>query len=290
VKLRSIAAVLVLAILAAACANSSATPPGDGGTGGGLPYPTGASDLVLRIDTSGGFVGQMVTQGQIPGFSLFGDGRVIMTGAQIEIYPQPALPPVLVTTVDADGIQTILQAAIDAGLDVDADYTDLGSTMIADAATTTFTLSVNGETHVVRVYALSELGSKPESMSKAEFDARTAFMAFWTKLGDLRGFVGAGSVSDDAPYVTDEMRLYVNDYQPDPSLQEPAIDWPVSGPLASFGEPSENFDARCGTVSGEELAALMPLAEQANQLTPWRSDGAKFGLVFRPLLPDESGC
>jgi len=34
----------------------------------------------------------------------------------------------------------------------------------------------------------------------------------------------------------------------------------------------------------------MPLAEKANELTPWRSDGAEFQLFFRPLLPDESGC
>ena len=34
----------------------------------------------------------------------------------------------------------------------------------------------------------------------------------------------------------------------------------------------------------------MPLVEQANQLTPWTSDGSQYGLLFRPLLPDESGC
>jgi hypothetical protein len=35
---------------------------------------------------------------------------------------------------------------------------------------------------------------------------------------------------------------------------------------------------------------VLPLAQSANQLTPWRSDGAKFAILFRPLLPDESGC
>lgn len=287
-KLRSMAALLVLAILGAACANSSATP-GGGGSGGGTSL-AGPDDLVLRIDTSGGFVAPAYTQGQIPGFSLFGDGRVIAAGAQIEIYPQPALPPVIVTTVDADGVATIVQAALDAGLGTDADYTDLGSTMIADAATTTFTLTANGETHVVRVYALSELGSKPEQMSETEFDARTKLQDLWTSLFDLRRLVGQDSVSDDEPYVTDEMRLYVTDYQADPTLKEPTLDWPLAEPLADFGEPSETFDARCGTVSGADLAALMPLAEQANQLTPWKDDGQRYALVFRPLLPNESGC
>jgi hypothetical protein len=287
-KLRSMAALLVLAILGAGCANSSAAP-GGGGSGGGTS-PAGPDDLLLRIDTSGGFVAPAYTQGQIPGFSLFGDGRVITSGAQIEIYPQPAMPPVIVTTVDADGVATIVRAALDAGLGTDADYTDLGSTMIADAATTTFTLTANGETHVVRVYALSELGSKPEQMSEEEFDARSALQDFSTSLFDLRHLVGEASVTDDEPYATDEMRLYVTDYQGDPTLKEPTLDWPLAEPLASFGEPSVTSDARCGTVSGGDLAALMPLADQANQLTPWRSGGERFGLVFRPLLPDESGC
>jgi hypothetical protein len=195
-----------------------------------------------------------------------------------------------VATIDPDGVQPIIQAALDAGLDVDADYTDLGSTMIADAATTTFSLTANGETHVVRVYALSELASQPEQMSDEEFQARQDLMDFWTSLGNLPALVGKDAVSEDKPFVSDEMRVWVSDYQSDPTLKEPAIDWPLSQPLSSFGESSDSFDARCGTVSGDDLAALMPLAEQANQLTPWRSDGAKYGLVFRPLLPDESGC
>jgi hypothetical protein len=31
-------------------------------------------------------------------------------------------------------------------------------------------------------------------------------------------------------------------------------------------------------------------AQQANELTPWRNDNHLYGLIFRPLLPDESGC
>jgi hypothetical protein len=47
---------------------------------------------------------------------------------------------------------------------------------------------------------------------------------------------------------------------------------------------------RCGTVTGEDAASLLGLAEQANQLTPWTSDGTSYALLFRPLLPDESDC
>ena len=47
---------------------------------------------------------------------------------------------------------------------------------------------------------------------------------------------------------------------------------------------------RCGAVAADAATTLLPLAEQANQLTPWTSDGERYALWFRPLLPDESGC
>ena len=45
------------------------------------------------------------------------------------------------------------------------------------------------------------------------------------------------------------------------------------------------------SISGAEWTdRLGPAAQQANQLTPWISGGRRFHVVFRPLLPDESGC
>ena len=199
-KLRPIATAVILSIAAAACANSSEIPPGDRP---GISYSHAADSLVLRIDTSGGFVPPSYAVGQIPGFSVFGDGRVITTGAQIEIYPQPALPPVLLATVDAGGMQDILRAALDAGLGSDADYTGLGSTLVADAPTTTFTLAVNGATHTVRVYALGELGTRPDTMTPDEYAARRALLRFSMQMGDLRGFLPPGSLSDDTAYTPD---------------------------------------------------------------------------------------
>ena len=65
----------------------------------------------------------------------------------------------------------------------------------------------------------------------------------------------------------------------------------IAAALAALGEPWPFApDARCAVVSGEELARLLPDAERANTLTPWRSGGEAFALPFRPLLPDERGC
>ena len=33
-----------------------------------------------------------------------------------------------------------------------------------------------------------------------------------------------------------------------------------------------------------------PAAQDTNTLTPWTSDGRRYGIAFRPLLPDQHDC
>ena len=262
-----------------------------GGDGGGISYPTAADQIVLRIEQGGGFVTMQYNLTNTPLFSLFGDGLVVMPGAQIEIYPGPALPALAQERLSTDAIQQLLQAALDAGLNTDRSYTDLGSVGIADAATTTFTLSVNGQTHKTEVYALGELGAKPDGMSQDEYQARQDLSAFQSKATDL-GWLPQGAISDQGAYQPTVLRLFVSDYQPDPSLTEPPIQWPLSPGLDTFGDQIQGGmnGFRCGVVAADAAATLLPLVEGANQLTPWMSGDGRYGVLFRPLLPDESGC
>jgi hypothetical protein len=289
------ATVLSLGLLAGACANASAGDgAGDGSTGGstgggGISYPTGADQVVLRIVSSGGFVPVEYQLTNLPLVSLFGDGLVITPGAQIEIYPGPALPALAQARLSADAIQELLRAAIDAGLDQNRDFTTM---TISDAPTTVFTLTIDGQTYTTQVYALGmEAGSTPDGMPQEEVQARKDLLAFQTKASDLT-WLADGSVSDEGLYRPGAVRVFSSDYRPDDSMTEPPIAWPLTPGLATFGDPVENAVAgmRCGAVAADAAAALLPLAEQANQLTPWTSDGARYGLLFRPLLPDESGC
>jgi hypothetical protein len=93
------------------------------------------------------------------------------------------------------------------------------------------------------------------------------------------------------------MRVFVTPGAPQGTQGAPrqaATAWPLSTPLASLGAPIStplNGGATpCGAVEGTELSTLLPLAQRANQLTPWTSEGHVFALAFRPLLPDEKGC
>jgi hypothetical protein len=282
-RTRALAVSLVaLSLLAAGCGRL--TKAGSQG----IDHPTGPADLVLRMDVGGGFVAPAYELRRIPTWSLFGDGRIITEGPQIEIYPGPALPSVQVQTISEEGIQAILEAAEAAGL-LGPDRT-YGQGCVADAPTTTFTVSADGIKHVVSAYAL---GMVPGSCPGEDTEARGKLARFSTKLSDLAGWLPNGSLGEQGQFEFSEIRVYAQPYagSPEPGLHQTAIDWPLSDPLPTFGEADATFgDYRCGVVSGTDLAKLLPEAQRANDLTPWRSGGAVYSLTFRPLLPDEHTC
>jgi hypothetical protein len=286
--------VLALGILGGACASA---PTGDGAGAGGTgssgstetTSPTGSDQLVLRIEQVGGFVAVQYNLTQIPMFSLYSDGLVVTPGAQIEIYPAPALPALAQERLSPDAIHLLLQAAIDAGLDKDRDIRNM---MVSDLPTTVFTLTIDGQTHTTQVYGLGfDLGPKPDGMTEEEFQAFKDLAAFQAKATDL-SWLPDGSITDESEYQPTALRIFSSPYQPDPQLTQAPIAWPLTPGLDLFGVSSQSTPGgmRCGTVAADETASLLPLAEQANQLTPWTSDGTQYGLLFRPLLPDESGC
>ena len=281
---RTATALAVLAVIAAACANE----PGGSGDGG-IAHPAGTDQVVLRLSYEGGFVPVEYNLTQFPSFTLFGDGRIVLPGPQIEIYPSPALPAVNQRIVTEDGMQSIIQAALDAGLgEGDRDHSDFGSTMIADATTAVFTFSADGQTSRVSVYALAELPERPEGMPDEEWEARTALNDLAQRLSALDQWLPEGSVGPEERFVADGYRLFVGRYRPDEQLpQEPAA-WPLDTPLTPGSDDTAGY--ACISVTDGDWTTLAPIASSANTLTPWKSGHERFSVLFRPLLPDESGC
>jgi hypothetical protein len=289
---------LAVAMLATACGglNGDGDAGGGGGNGGGdtgIDHPSGADQLVLRVETGGGFVPVEYNLRALPGVSIYGDGRMIVEGPVIEIYPGPALPNLQVSQLTEEAVQAILREASLAGLvgeDAIYDYP-----CVTDLPTTTFTIVTEGRTHTVSAYALgfeSEMGDPAACGDfEVDVDARAKLVEFQRKLGDLRSWLPEGSVGPEEEFAPSRLRVYTRPYVDDPELPQPETEWPLEGALGSFGEKDPNLgDTRCGVVAGADLDALLPLARSANQLTPWVSDGETFGLVFRPLLPDETDC
>ncbi len=67
---------------------SPSTSPGTGS----FSHPSGASDLVFRLDIDGGLIAPGSNLGHVPQISVYGDGLVVMPGVQTMIYPPTGAP------------------------------------------------------------------------------------------------------------------------------------------------------------------------------------------------------
>ena len=287
-KVRPAAATLLLplVLVLAACAET----PVDPGDGGGIDHATTPDHVLVRISSEGGFTPVEWTYTNFPFYSLFGDGTLVVPGAQIEIYPGPALPAISSRQVDEAGIQAILEEAIAAVEDIPADLDDLGYMSIADATTTVITVSAGGVDRTIRVYALSEQTERPDGMPQAEYEARLRLQELVAKLTGSTDWMPEGSVGPEGTYEASAARLFVGDYRPVKDLAQEPVPWPLDDGLADFGAPAAPGGYRCGVVQGEDWEAVLAPATSANTLTPWTDAGQRYSILFRPLLPDETGC
>jgi hypothetical protein len=280
----------VVALTLTACSVAGSSPSASS-TPNGIAYPTGASDLVLRLRYVGGFVAPSAHLVDLPVISVYGDGTVIVPGPQIAIYPGPSLPNLQRATITPDGMQILLAAARDAGLLGPDVHYDLGGIM--DASSAEFTLNADGRVHTISAYALMEGSDTPQGSDAAVAEARMKLARLQAQLGSLEGLLGA-ELGSWSPFEADSLQLLVGAGAPDDGqgLNQQPIDWPLSSPLATFGDalPDLFQGQRCGVVSGADVELLMPLLRHANALTPWTDGDASFGLIVRPLLPGENGC
>lgn len=272
-------------VLATAACSSGATNFG----GNDDERPT----LVLRIAYEGGFVPFEYTLRGLPLLSVYSDGQIIVEGPQIEIYPPPAVAGLFTRTITSAGIEQIRRAAEDAGLtgpNVRYEYN-----LVADASDSVFTyVESDGTRHEIRAYALGlDGGNEPsEQMSADDRAARMKLAAFQEKMTDLDTWLGA-EVSSESTFVPAGLLVFSTAYTApeDASLGTQAErTWPIATPLNTFGDPHPDSEYRCGVVSGADLDALNAELEGTNTLTPWISGDAKFALVVRPALPDETTC
>ena len=289
---------LLLLVFAAALGLSACAdeplPTGDGASPtDGPSIPT--DGVVLRVANEGGFVPAGFPLLDVPAFTLYADGTLITPGAQIQIYPGPALPAIVERDVDEAAIRAIVDRALEAGLgEGDLDLSDTGDVAIADASTAVFTLTVDGETSTAKVYALGFEGEPAimPGLSEQELEIRRDLAALAADLSDL-SWVEAqgGSIGKERMYEGGSARLLIGPVVDDPELPQEPVAWPLDMRLKTLGDPvAWDERTRCAVVKGEGWTELGDAAERANQLTPWVDGATERSIAFRPLLPDEAGC
>ncbi len=252
----------------------------------GLAHPEDADELVLRMETVGGFVPVEYNLTMVPEFSLYGDGRVIETGPMPAIYPGPALPNLQTAPISEEAIQEILDSAREAGLfDPTFDY---GQPGITDVGTTVFTVNAEGQTYRSEIYALG-MEEGAGGLSMEQLQARAAVSDFRARLMDLTTFEAGEIVWE--PYAFETLDVFSRPTNPaassDPTDVQPnRLEWPLED-LETAGEAVQPEGYRRLTVTGTDLETLRPLLAEATQITIWESAGQDYNLSFRPLLPDE---
>jgi hypothetical protein len=284
-KVRFAAASITIFLTLTACADAPVDP-----ANGGIDHATAPDQVLVQLSFEGGFVPVEWTYVNFPFYSLYGDGTLIVPGAQIEIYPGPALPAMSSRQVDGAGIQAILEKAIAAVEDIPSDLNDLGDMSIADASTTVITVSAGGVDRTIRAYALSELTERPDGMPEREYRARLRLQELVATLTSSGDWLPEGTLGPEGAYGASAARLFVGEYRPVEDLAQEPVPWPLGEGLAGFGETASPGQYRCGVVQGADWDAVDEAASSANELTPWADAGERYSILFRPLLPDETGC
>jgi hypothetical protein len=281
-------AVLALLLGLTACAERAggAAPPTAATPSPTAALPKDPGALVLQVGYTGGFVTPDMLAGRLPMVSVYADGRVITDGPVAAIYPGPALPNLQVQQIDPAEVQVLADHALAAGV---ADTADLGMPPVADAPSTRFTLVTGSGTYVREVYALAETSGMPGSGLTAEQEgARARLQQLLDGLTDL----GVQQAGDRAPeqYAAETIAAVAMPWtDPADGLGHLEVTWPGPAlPGEAMGGP---VDVSCVTATGDQARAVLDAAGKATSMTPWVSaDGARWSLLFRPLLPHESGC
>jgi hypothetical protein len=286
------AAVLLLALALAACADAAGPSAPPDATPPAAAPPDDPDALVLRVAYTGGYLAVDAAVTRFPSSSVYADGRMITAGPVPAIYPGPALPNVLVTQLDDGQVQELVDQALAAGVGGTA---DLGSPRVADAPSTRFTLTTRDGTYVREVYALDAFpapggGTLPDDgLTDEQRAGREALTGLISTLWDAEQQAYAAG-SRPQPYEPAALAVVARPWtDPEDGLDHPAADWP--GPPLP-GQPIGSLpDLSCLTVTGDQVPEVLAPAREANAATPWRTaDGRLWAVQFRPLLPDESGC
>jgi hypothetical protein len=311
--------ILVLALGAAACGTID-SPPGAGGSdstssssttstsaaspsgsststsgssttlpAGAISHPTGATDVVIRIVTGGGFVPIEYNVTLIPEFTLYGDGRIVETGPTTLEYPGKALPNLQTAVVPESVVQTMLAAAKEAGLFQNG--VDYGQPGVADVPTTTITVTAAGAAYTSQIYALGF--SEGGNLTLQQQQARAAISDLVGKLED------PSTLTDVQPaweaYDFTALKVFSRPVDTTASTESTDVrpnhlPWPLAD-LATAGKVVENAQGlREVVISGDDLTLLKPLLGQATQITLWKSGDKEYNLWLRPLLPDEAAA
>jgi hypothetical protein len=274
-----IVALPLSALVLAACAGSSASPS---------PEPTPPDDAAFRLRvTAVQALPPPATFSWMPSVLITLDGKVLTGGVVPAIFPGPLVSPVVERQITPNGWATIVNTARAPGLlGANRDFT--GGQMPPGSPITRLEIVADGQ-----VYSLSGDASRVMVCVTTPCDPQPgtpeAFGGFVARLTDLGSWLGA-EVGPEGMHNPAGYAVLVGDPPDDQGLAQPPIAWPFAAGFGAFGKPlADGSGGRCGTLTGDDAAAIRGAFGAATQITKWRDpvDGSFDGLTVRPLLPGD---
>jgi hypothetical protein len=274
--------------LVAGCAVTSSLPDSSGSPGS--PSGTGTGASPGSPSGTGFYLRAWQTQALAPQDTFswlpvvtISDGRLIDGRVAVPaIYPGPLWIGPSARPISTTGVASIVAEARSLGLlGAKSDFTDNAP---AGGVTGHVQVIVDGATH-----DLTGPVSLPDGVSAAPGTA-AAFESFWQKVTDTSGWLDneLGAATSYEP--TRLAVLTIPPVEASAGIAPNETAWPLSTPFASFGAVYGGTSGRCMVVSGADLARLVPVVKQSNQLTRFvDSSGVKNSLVVRVLVPGEPG-
>ncbi len=284
---RALALGLIVIGLVAGCAGSGGSPSPTVTPTSAITHPSEPTTVILRMATGGGFVAPGVHLGEIPEFTLYGDGTLIVRDPA-RMYLEPVSPdgiarlvPFLTARLPEAAIQALLADAIGPG-GLGLARLDYPPLTIADAPSTTFILRAGGFDKQVVVGALGF----EQAGSVGDRQPRQAFQALARRL--LAPGLGGVSSTEYSP--TAYRGILFDAIDTGTSVPIRAWPWTTFGPgdfTVSTTPGAMQVPVRTLTSADVAVLGLDGLAGGASSIGPRASDGKVYRLALRPLLPDE---
>jgi hypothetical protein len=256
------------------------------------PVPT----LILRIEDSGGLAPPDWQSAQFPAFTLFGDGRVIVPQAPVDVLSGPALPAIRVRQANEAGMQAILDVVSASGqFAASADWQ--GANAFAfDFGTTVFTLNAEDRFVTITVYALQTFrpGEALPDLPPAELAVHQALNQLMEKLAAVDEWMPTAAWAQPAwqPYRPHTIRLFGRNADADPPGDTgvtPELPWPTeeNGTWITYSNPNEWGIFRCRIARGSDAQVWYAALSAVNQPTRFIEGGHSYQVSVRLMLPDE---
>ena len=211
------------------------------------------------------------------------DGNVAVPA----IYPGPLLVMPVARSISDDGIARIVDEARQSGLlSGQTDFT--GGSAMPGAKLGQIDIVVDGTAYQLTGDPNAQLGCTDRPCA-ADPGSPQAFAAFWSDITDLDTWL-PGALGQSRQYSPERIALLLGESGPQgvASLPPNEVEWPLSTPLADAGVPYPGDQSeRCLTLTGDDLATMLPVLQHANQLTQFVDGSVTRWPTARVLVPGE---